>query len=101
MALVSSARQAAHSAAGGTPLAGTNAMPGRAPNCSADAGHRLIPLPATMYSRHSSIVVAVAPMTGTSPPAGGLTGKPSPELAGSQPSVAGAAAIHGSPATSA
>ena len=43
----SSARQAAHRAVDGTPLLGTNTRPGRAWYISADAGHRLMPRPAT------------------------------------------------------
>src|ERR1039457_4605390 len=62
--LVSSARQATHSVVGGTSLAGTKTMPGRALNSPADAGHKLMPRPAAMCSRHSSIVWPTAPMTG-------------------------------------
>ncbi len=76
-------------------------MPGRALNASADAGHKLMPRPAAMCSRHSSIVVASAPTTGTSPPGRGATSQSSRHRAGEQPSTASGAATHGSPATSA
>ena len=76
-------------------------MPGRALNASEDAGHKLMPRPAAMCSRHSSIVPATAPMTGTSPPGRGTTSQSSRHREGLQPSVAGGAATHGSPATSA
>jgi hypothetical protein len=69
----SPARQATHSDVGGTPLPGTKTRPGRALYSSDDAGHKLMPRPATMCSRHSSMVRATAPMTGASPPGRGLT----------------------------
>ena len=76
-------------------------MPGRALNASEDAGHKLMPRPVAMCSRHSSIVLATAPMTGTSPPGRGTTSQSSRHRDGKQPSVASGAATHGSPATSA
>ncbi len=97
----SPARQATHSDVSRHALAGTKTRPGRALNASDDAGHKLMPRPATTCSRHSSIVRASAPMTGTSPPGRGLTSHSSRQRAGAQPSAASAAATHGSPATSA
>ena len=76
-------------------------MSGRALNASEDAGHKLIPRPAAMCSRHSSIVVATAPMTGTSPPGRGTISQSSRHRAGTHPSVASGAATYGSPTTSA
>ena len=76
-------------------------MPGRALNASDDAGHKLMPRPAAMCSRHSSIVLASAPMTGTSPPGRGTTSQSSRHRDGAHPSIASGAATHGSPATSA
>ena len=97
----SSARQATHSEVGGTPRAGTNTVPGRALNASAEAGHRPMPRPATMYSRHSSIVRASAPTTGTPPPGRGTASQSSLNTDGTHPSTDSGAATHGSPATSA
>src|SRR6185437_3223906 len=97
----SSARQATHSEVGGTPRAGTNTVPGRALNASADAGHRPMPRPATMYSRHSSIVRASAPTEGTPPPGRGTASQSSLNTDGTHPSTDSGAATHGSPATSA
>ena len=76
-------------------------MPGRALNASEDAGHKLMPRPAAMCSRHSSIVPVTAPMTGTSPPGRGTTSQSSRHRAGARPSTESGAATHGSPATSA
>ena len=81
----SSARQATHSEVGGTPVAGTNTVPGRALNVSAEAGHRPMPRPATTYSRHSSIVRASAPTTGTPPSGGGTTSQSSLNQEGTDP----------------
>src|ERR1039457_5105160 len=99
--LGSSARQATHSVVGGTSLAGTKTMPSRALNSYEDAVHKLMPRPAAMCSRHSSIVWATAPMTGTSPPGRGLSSHSSRHRSGEQPSAATGAATQGSPATSA
>ena len=75
-------------------------MPGRAWNVSADAGQRLTPRPAATYSRHSSMVRAVAPMTGGAPLGRGLRSQSSRQAVGWQPSVAAAAAIQGSASVS-
>ena len=61
-------------------------MPGRALNVSDDAGHKLMPRPAAMCSRHSSIVLATAPMTGMSPPGRGTTSQSSRHRDGRHPS---------------
>ncbi len=96
----SSARHATHSEVGGTPRAGTNTVPGRALNASADSGHSPMPRPATMYSRHSSIVRASAPTAGTPPSGRGTASQSSRNTAGAHPSTDSGAATHGSPATS-
>lgn len=101
---ISSARHATHSEVGGTPRAGTNTVPGLALNSSADSGHNPMPRPATMYSRHSSIVRATAPITGPTagapPPGRGTASQSSRNTAGAHPSTDSGAATHGSPATS-
>ena len=94
-------RQATHNDVTGTFLAGTKTRPGRALYSSDEAGHELMPCPATTCSRHSSIVRASAPITGTSPAGRGLTSHSSRQRAGAQPSAASEAVTHGSPATSA